>query len=84
MTYVPSRRSVVGLSRIVVTLAMSSEEKDLVLHIIRRLAIQSLDFLVESLPLGFSKCFALAGISLIDQAKIVLVLDIIKSISSFS
>lgn len=76
-TYVPSRRSVVGLSRIVVTLAVSSEEKDLVLHIIRGLAIQTLDFLVEPLPLGFSECFALARVSLIDQAKIVLVLYVI-------
>lgn len=66
MTYVPSRRSIVGLGGVVVSLTVSSEEKDLVLHIIRRLAIQALDFLVKSLPLGFAECLAFAGISAID------------------
>lgn len=66
VTYVPSRRSIVGLGGVVVSLTVSSEEKDLVLHIIRRLAIQALDFLVKSLPLGFAECFAFARISAID------------------
>lgn len=79
VTYIPSRCSIESLSRIVVALTMSSEEKDLVLHIIRRLAIQPLDFLVKSLPLGFSECFALAGIGAIDQAKVFLVLYVVKS-----
>jgi hypothetical protein len=77
VTYVPSRRSVESLGRIVVPLTMSPKEKDFVLHIIRRLAIHSLHFLVKSLPLGFSECFALAGVGAIDQAKVFLVLDAI-------
>jgi hypothetical protein len=78
MTYVPSRRSVERLSRIVVSLTVSSEEKDFVLHIFRRLAIQSLDFFVESLPLRLSECLALAGVGAVNQAKVFLILDAIQ------
>lgn len=75
VTYVPSRRSIVGFGGIVVSLTVSSEEEDLVLHIIRRLAIQSLYFLVEALPLGFAECFAFAGVGAIDETKVFLILD---------
>lgn len=77
VTYVPSRRSIVGLGSIVVSLTVSSEEEDLILYIIRRLAIQSLYFLVKALPLGFSECLALAGVSAVDETKVFLILDAI-------
>lgn len=74
MTYIPSRRSVKRLGRIVVSLTVSAEKEDLVLHILRRLAIHSLEFLVKLLPLASSVCLALAGVGAIDQAKVFLIL----------
>lgn len=77
VTYVPSGGTIVRLGRIVISLTVSPKEEYLVLHISRRFAIQSLDFLVKSLPLGFSMCFALARVSAVYEAEVFLVLDTI-------
>lgn len=51
-TYIPCRGTVVGLCSIMVAIAMSSEEEDLILNIGWGLAVQTNHLVIKSLPLG--------------------------------
>ena len=73
MTNVPCWGAVEGLSGVVVALAMTAHVEHLVLDISTALAVQTEDFVLEALPLGFLMSRVVLGVSvvcLVDETKI--------------
>lgn len=74
--YIPGRSAIVGLGCVVVTLAMTTQEEDLVLDIIVRVPIQLLDLMIKAFPLRKSLVvivvllFMISRIGTVDKPKI--------------
>lgn len=72
-TYVPGRSSIVGLRHIVVSLAMSSNVKDLVIDVGITGSIESLDLVLKPLPLRLGAGWVICRVSivsLVDQTEV--------------
>ena len=70
-TYVPSWGTVKGLGSVVVALAVTSDEQQLVVHVLRRLLVHGLDEVVESLPSGeLRRGLLVSAVSLVDETEV--------------
>ena len=69
LTHVPSRSTIVGLSSIVETLAMTTHEQDLVHSVEIGVGVQRVNDLSESLPLSIISS-AITRVSLVYEAKV--------------
>lgn len=75
--YIPCRGTIVGLRVIMIPIAVSSKEENLVLDVARRFLVQTNNLVVETLPLSqvFGVpvvCFTLVGA--VNKAEVLLVL----------